>query len=90
VFESPRDGHGQVTARASGAGLNPARAARPGDRALTCPPMHGRLTRRGRAPAGNRAARFKRVGIVLSAFRQGELSRQGRPLVRSEKVPLPA
>ena len=86
MFESPRDGHGQVTVRASGAGLNPARAARPGDRALTCPPIHGRLTRRGRAPAGNRAAP-RGVGIVLSAFRHGELSRQGRPLVRSEKVP---
>jgi len=59
-----------VFADGSAARLENACTATCGDRHLSAPPFLGGLTGRGPAPAGNRAARLKRVGIVRSVFRQ--------------------
>ena len=56
-----------------------------GDRDLSAPPFHGRLTGRGPAPAGNRAVRLKRMDIVRSVFRHYGRSTRQEPGARSKR-----
>ena len=65
----PRPPIGALTGDGAGPVLKTVSTATCGDRDLSAPPFQGRLTGQGRALAGNRAARLKRVGIVRSVFR---------------------
>src|SRR5215471_5524336 len=65
----PRRPIGALTGNGAGPVLKTVSTATCGDRDLSAPPIQGRLTGQVPAPAGNRAVRLKRMGIVRSVFR---------------------
>ena len=74
-----------VNRRCAGPVLKTVSTATCGDRDLSAPPVQGRLTGQGSAPAGNRAVRLKRMGIVRSVFRHYGRSTRQEPGARSKR-----